>query len=76
MKESELKKVNIFYCPGGLNYEKMPVSSRLMMKMFIKMLKAKKDKTEAEQEMIKMISASYDISDKRYIEPVLECLER
>lgn len=75
-KESELKKVNIFYCPGGLNYEKMPVSSRLMMKMFIKMLKAKKDKTEAEQEMIKMISASYDISDKRYIEPVLECLER
>ena len=75
-KEPELKKVNIFYCPGGLNYEKMPVSSRLMMKMFIKMLKAKKDKTEAEQEMIKMISASYDISDKRYIEPVLECLER
>ena len=75
-KEPELKKVNIFYCPGGLNYEKMPASSRLMMKMFIKMLKAKKDKTEAEQEMIKMISASYDISDKRYIEPVLECLER
>lgn len=75
-KEPELKKVNIFYCPGGLNYEKMPVSSRLMMKMFIKMLKAKKDKTEAEREMIKMISASYDISDKRYIEPVLECLER
>ena len=75
-KESELTKVNIFYCPGGLNYEKMPASSRLMMKMFIKMLKAKKDKTEAEQEMIKMISASYDISDKRYIEPVLECLER
>ena len=58
------------------NYEKMPASSRLMMKMFIKMLKAKKDKTEAEREMIKMISASYDISDKRYIEPVLECLER
>ncbi|MCI9099346.1 MAG: flavodoxin [Lachnospiraceae bacterium] len=75
-KEPELKKVNIFYCPGGLNYEKMPASSRLMMKMFIKMLKAKKDKTEAEREMIKMISASYDISDKRYIEPVLECLER
>ena len=75
-KEPELKKVNIFYCPGGLNYEKMPASSKLMMKMFIKMLKAKKDKTEAEREMIKMISASYDISDKRYIEPVLECLER
>ena len=75
-KEPELKKVNIFYCPGGLNYEKMPASSKLMMKMFIKMLKAKKDKTEAEREMIKMISASYDISDKKYIEPVMECLKR
>ena len=74
-KEPELKKVNIFYCPGGLNYEKMPASSRLMMKMFIKMLKAKKDKTEAEREMIKMISASYDISDKKYVEPILQYLK-
>lgn len=39
-----------------------------MMKMFIKTLKAKKDKTEAEQVMVKMISSSYDISDKTYIE--------
>lgn len=75
-KESERKKVSIFYCPGGFNYEKMPALSKLMMKTFIKMLKAKKDKTEAEQEMIKMISASYDISDKKYIEPILECLKK
>ena len=47
-----------------------------MMKMFIKALKAKKDKTEEEQEMIKMISTSYDISDKKYIEPILECLKK
>ena len=73
--EPELEKVRIFYCPGGMNYEKMPAPSRLMMKMFIKMLKAKKDKTEAEQEMIKIISASYDISGKKYVEPVLECLK-
>lgn len=73
--ESELKKVNIFYCPGGLNYEKMSATSKLMMKMFVKTLKAKKDKTEAEQEMIKIVSASYDISDKKYIEPILQCLK-
>ena len=54
----------------------MSASSKLMMKMFIKMLKAKKGKTEAEQEMIKMISTSYDISDKKYIEPILECLKK
>lgn len=72
--ESELKRVSVFYCPGGFNYEKMSAPSKLMMKLFIKTLKAKKDKTEADDEMIKMISSSYDISDRKYIEPILECL--
>ncbi len=72
--ESEWEKVNVFYCPGGFNYEKMSAPSKLMMKMFIKALKAKKDKTETEQEMINMISHSYDISDRKYIEPILESI--
>lgn len=72
--ESERKKVKLFYCPGGFNYEKMSVPSKLMMKMFIKTLKAKKNKTEEEQILIKTISSSYDISDKKYIEPILQCL--
>ena len=75
-KESELKKVSVFYCPGGFNYEKMSVSSKIMMKMFVKIMKAKKGKTERDQEMIKMISSSYDISDWKYIEPILECLKK
>lgn len=74
--EPEFQKGNVFYCPGGLHYEKMSAPSRLMMKLFLKTLQAKKGKTEAEQEMIKMISASYDISDRKYIEPILEYLER
>lgn len=74
--ESERKKVSVFYCPGGFNYEKMSAPSKLMMKLFIKALKAKKDKTEAEEEMIKMISSSYDISDIKYIEPILECWKK
>ncbi len=72
--EMERKRVKTFYCPGGFNYEKMSTPSKLMMKMFVKTLKAKKDKTEAEQVMVKMISSSYDISDKKYIEPILQCL--
>lgn len=74
--ESQQKKVRIFYCPGGFNYEKMSVSSKLMMKMFVKTLSAKKDKTPEEQTMIKMISSSYDISDKKYIEPILQYLKK
>ncbi len=71
----EFKKVHAFYCPGGLDYEKMPTPSRLMMKLFVKTLKAKKDKTEAEEVMARMISGSYDISDKKYIVPILEYLK-
>lgn len=73
--EAERKKVDVFYCPGGFNYEKMPLASKLMMKLFIKTLKAKKDQTEEEREMVRMISSSYDISDKKYIEPILNCLD-
>lgn len=72
--EEEQKRVHLFYCPGGFDYEKMSASSKLMMKMFVNMLKAKKDKTEEEEIMVKMISSSYDISDIKYIEPILACL--
>lgn len=72
--DAEREKVSIFYCPGGFNYEKMSAPSKLAMKMFIKALKANKNKTEKDEIMIKMISSSYDISDKKYIEPILECL--
>ena len=54
----------------------MSGKSKLMMKMFIKMLKAKKNKTEEEETMIKMISNSYDISDKKYIEPIVEYISQ
>lgn len=76
LKEPEFRNVSAFYCPGGFHYEKMSAPSRLMMKMFIKTLQSKKDKTEAERVMVKMISSSYDIADKKYIEPILQCLKK
>lgn len=60
-----------FYFQGGLNYEKMKLSSRAMMKLFAGMLKKKKDATESEKKMAEMVSRSYDISDKRFIVPLL-----
>lgn len=73
--EAQLERVKLFYCPGGFNYERMSVPSKLVMKAFINTLKAKKDKTETERQMVNMISSSYDLSDKKYIEPILQCLE-
>lgn len=74
--ESERKKAALFYCPGGLNYDKMAAPSKLMMKLFVKSLKAKKVKTQEDELMIKMLSSSYDIAGKQYIEPILQCLKQ
>ena len=73
--KEELKVVKWFYCPGGLDYDKMPSASKTMMKMFVKMLKMKKNKTEQDMEQIKMLSTSYDISDIKYVYPIIDYLK-
>ena len=74
--EEEHKNVAVFYCQGGFDYDKMSLASRLMMKAFVSALKAKKDQSEEEKLMAEMISKSYDISDKKYIQPILEWAEK
>lgn len=69
----EWKDVSTFYCPGGICYEKMKPVSKVMMKMFVKML-AKKT-SEKEQAMAQMLAKSYDISDRKYIIPMVEYLQ-
>lgn len=70
----ELEDIPHFYMPGGLCYERMSLTDRLMMKTMAKMLKKKKDKTPQELEMERAISSSYDISDKAYAEPLIDFL--
>lgn len=47
----------------------------MMMKMFVRILKQKKDLTKDDIEMIKMISNSYDMTDKKYIDGILALLK-
>ncbi|MCR5323193.1 MAG: flavodoxin domain-containing protein [Lachnospiraceae bacterium] len=75
LTDEQRQYIKAFYCQGGFDYEKMNVPSRMAMKMFVNMLKKKKDATEAEKTMAKMISSSYDISDEKYIDPIVEYLE-
>lgn len=63
--------VKSFYFQGGLNYEKMTLSSRIMMKLFSSMIKKKKDATDEQKKMAEMMSRSYDSSDKKFIVPLL-----
>lgn len=55
----------------ALECECVECSGAEKMKLFVSALKAKKDKTEKEQMMADMISKSYDISDRKYIEPIV-----
>ena len=75
LSDDQRKIIRAFYCQGGFNYEKMNGPSRLAMKMFVSALKKKKDQTEEEKIMAEMIATSYDISDEKYIEPIIEYLE-
>lgn len=74
LTEEELADIPHFYMPGGLCYEKMSLSDRLMMKVAAKMMKKKKNKTAQDLEFQRAISSSYDISDKAYAEPLIAFL--
>ena len=75
LTEDQKKNAKAFYCQGGLNYDKMKLSHRLMMKAFASMLKSKKNATEQEKQMAEMVAGSYDISDVKYVLPIVEYLE-
>ena len=68
--------VGVFYCPGGLDYDKMKLPSKMMMKAYASMLKKQKNQTEDDKKMAEMIGQSYDISDVKYIEPIVEYIEK
>jgi len=72
LTDEQRKYIKAFYCQGGIAYDKMNIASRTAMKIFANSLKKKKDATEAEREMGEYISHSYDISDRKFIEPVVD----
>ena len=71
----EKKKIRTFYFQSGLNYEKMSLKYKIMMKMFTGMMNKKADKTEDEQMMAEMLAHSYDFSKKEYINKLWEYSE-
>ena len=68
LSDEQRNYIKAFYCQGGFDYEKMNGASKLAMKVFISALKKKKD--EKSRQVAEYVSSSYDISDRKYIEPV------
>lgn len=75
LTDEEHKYVKTFYCQGGLSYENMKLPYRMAMRAFASMVRKKKDATEQEKGMGEMISHSYDISDKKYIMPIVQYIK-
>lgn len=74
LSAEELAQIPHFYMQAGLCYERMPFGDKMMMKAAAVMLKKKKDKKDEDLAFEKAISASYDISDSKYAEPLIAFL--
>ena len=69
---SEQKTIPHFYLQAGLCYEKMGGVDRAMMKFAAWAMTRKKAKTEEDKAFQNAISGSYDISDPKYIRPLVD----
>lgn len=49
--------------------------SKMAMKALVSALSNKKDASQKEKDMAEMISHSYDISDEKYIVPIVQYVE-
>lgn len=70
LTDEQKKYAKVFYCEGGIDYDKLSLGSKVLMKAFAAMLKNKKDKTADEEAMAEHVSKSCDCSDPKFIEPI------
>lgn len=70
--QNALAETPFFYFQGGLCFEKLGFFSKMMVKMANNALRKKENKTEQEEELVKLFDAgSYDCSDIGAIEPLV-----
>lgn len=75
LSAEQLNSIPHFYMQAGLNYDGMGFVDRTMMKLLSAMLRSKKQRTEADEALARMIEKSFDASDPKYILPLVEYLK-
>ena len=70
--EDELNRTPHFYMQGGLDYEKMGMFDRFLMKAFATALRKKRNKTQEEISTEQAIKSSFDASSREYIAPLIQ----
>lgn len=71
----ERRQMNLYYLQGGLDYEKLGLGDKLMLQMFRKIQKNKKNRTEEERSFLELIQKSFDHTDRTNLEPMLNYLQ-
>ncbi|MCL2812398.1 MAG: flavodoxin domain-containing protein [Clostridia bacterium] len=74
LSETERQSIPHFYMQSGLDYGKMGFLDRTLMKMVAKFMSKKKEKSKDESAFAQAITASYDISSKEYVMPLVQCV--
>lgn len=77
MNRNKIKDTPFFYLRGGcLPVNELKGMDKLMMKMFLKMLKSRKEKDERILESINHIENGFDGVEEKNLQPVLEWIEK
>lgn len=74
--KGELENIPLFYCRGAWNEEAMTFKDRTLCKLLKKVV-SKQDPSTYEpwqEALMEAIGQSCDWTDKKYIEPILECV--
>lgn len=76
MESNKIKGIPFFYLRGGcLPLRELKGMDKIMMSMFLKMLKSRKDKDESIKEGIYNIENGYDGVKEENLKPVLEWIQ-
>lgn len=77
INRNKIKDIPFFYLRGGcLPVDKLKGMDKILMKMFLKMLKSRKDKDEKLIESINHIENGFNGVEEKNLEPVIQWLQK
>lgn len=74
--QRDFPAATFYYLPGGLNFEKMKMFDKFLMKIFSKVMQSLAKKGKVDQTLADLMKHSYDLSNKKYLEEIIERLKK
>lgn len=67
---------NMFYCPGGLDFERMEPIHKAMVEFYLKMVRKKGSSIEGIEKLSSADAISFDATDEKYAEPIIAAVNK